>query len=570
MSTSSTTSTGSVVTSGSTTYVSSTASGLDTNSLVTAAVAARTARADTIDAKVTANQSKITAYQTLQGLVNAISTALTPLAAPAYSATATTNAFDAKQVGLTSSDGTDTANLMAVSADADAQAGSYDMTVTQLAKAMKVTADATVSDTALGYTGAFTLGTSAGGSATISVTSDMTLQDIVDAMNAAKGETGVNATLIKVSDSSYRMVLSGAETNQTITATTSSGTDILAALGLTDSSGAFANIAQAAQPAIVTLDGATVTRDTNELDDVIPGVSISLVGTTASGSSVTLQVAPNYDGVKTAVTSFITAYNALRSFLTTQQTVGADGSISSDAVLFADSLLRGMSQSLSGLMNTKTSANGGDITHVSDLGVTFASDNSLTLSSESTLDSAILSNISDLEGFFETSFTPSDSALKLLKNSSTRSLDFTLDVTADSDGNLTGATVGGQSGLFTVSGNRIVGVDGTAYEGLSFALVATGDTSIKVKLTQGFANAVGALMTGYGDTSSGLIQNQVASLTSQDDDLDTQSSKIRSDAETYRQTLINKYAKMENEVSAAKLLQQQIASILGSSSSSAS
>lgn len=563
-----TTSTGSVVTSGSTTYISSTASGLDTDSLVSAAVAQRTSRADTIEAKVTANQAKITAYETLQGLVNDISDALEALAAPTYSATASANAFDTKQVGLTASDGTDTSTLMAVSAESDAQTGEYQLTVTQLAKAMKVTAEATTSSDTLGYDGVFSLGTEGTGSAEISVTSDMTLSDLTDAINAVSDETGVTATLIKVSDTSYRLVLAAAETNQTIEASTVSGDDILAGVGLTDGTSAFASITQAAQPAIITLDGLTITRDTNELEDVIPGVAISLVGATDEGTTVTLQVASDYSAVKTSITDFIDAYNSLRSFVTTQQAVNADGSISDDAVLFADSLLRSLTQSLSSLLNTQSSASGGDITHLSDLGVTFASDNTLTLSSESTLDSAILSNIKDLEGFFETSFKTSDSSLKLLKNDTTRSLSFTLDVTVGSDGGLTGATVNGQSGLFTVSGNRIVGVDGTAYEGLSFALVAAQDTSIEIKLTQGFANAMRSLLDAYGDENSGLIAGQVDTLTDLDTDLTSQADKIRSDAEDYRQSLIEKYAKMENEVSAAKLLQQQIAAILGASSSS--
>ena len=89
------TTTSSVSTSGSATYVTGTASGLDTDAIIDAAVAQKTARADTIDAKVTANKTKISSYQTLQTLLQAVSDSMSDLASSTYSAiSTTTNAFD--------------------------------------------------------------------------------------------------------------------------------------------------------------------------------------------------------------------------------------------------------------------------------------------------------------------------------------------------------------------------------------------------------------------------------------------------------------------------------------------
>ncbi|MFN6982644.1 MAG: flagellar cap protein FliD N-terminal domain-containing protein, partial [Brevundimonas sp.] len=81
----STTSTAGVSTSSGASYITSTASGLDTDSLIESAVEQRTARADTIDAKVTANEEKIAAYQELQTLIEAVTDAVDGLALPAYS-----------------------------------------------------------------------------------------------------------------------------------------------------------------------------------------------------------------------------------------------------------------------------------------------------------------------------------------------------------------------------------------------------------------------------------------------------------------------------------------------------
>lgn len=561
------TTTSSVSTSGSTTYVTGTASGLDTDAIIDAAVAQKTARADTIDAKVTANKTKISSYQTLQSLLQAVSDSMSDLASSTYSAISTsTNAFDEKQAYLTASDGTDATGVLAVSADSDATAASYEITVTQLAKAQKVaSATQTSAKTALDLDGVMSLSAANGTAVDITVTATMTLNDLSTAINAQTATSGVTATVISTGTGA-RLVLSTSDTNQAISVSTTSGDDVALGIGLTDDTGAFASQLQAAQPSIVTIDQQTITSDGNELTDVIPGLSISLLQTTTTGQSITLDVEANYDDIKTAITGFITAYNALREFVVTNQTVGSDGTVPEDAVLFADSLLRDANRQLSALLSGSPTSADDDVANLADLGVTFDANNQLELSSETTLDNLLLTNLSSVASFFETSFTSDNAGLKLMKNATTQSFDFSLDVTA-TDGVITGVTVGGKTGLFTVTGSLITGAKGAIYEGLSFALSPATTGSIAVKVDQGFANKITSLLNGFANTTNGSIQTQIASLETIDTDLTSKSDDIRTDAEAYRTKLVARYATMESELSAAQLLQQQIKAILGASSS---
>lgn len=557
------TTTSSVSTNGSTTYLSGTISGLDTTSLVDAAVAQKTARADTLDAKVTANTTKISSYQTLQSLLSSITSSMSSLKSVAYSSLSTAgNAFDEKSAYLTASDGTDATDVIAVAADDDAVAASYALTVTQLAKAMKVASTAQDSSAALGSSGDFTIGVEGGTTATIAVTASMTISDLATAINAQSGTTGVSATLLKVDDGDYRLVLSASSTDVDIQVSDTSG--VAQGIGLTDSDGAFSNVLQAAQPAIVTIDGVQVTSSSNQLTDTIPGLSISLLQAT-TGQTITLDIEPNYEDVKTSITDFITAYNALRDFVDTNQTVSSDGTVGDDAVLFADSILRSVTKQLSDVLGKSVASADGTVSSLASLGISLNADNKLELSDETTLDNLLLENLDSIQSFFESKFTTSDSALKLLKNDTTASLNFTMDVSV-SDGAITDVTVGGQSGLFTVSGNRIVGATGTIYEGLSFALVASQSTSIDVSLKQGFADLVSTVLDDYANSSSGVIQKQIQSLNTANTALSDKSEKIRDDAETYRTKLVQKYSAMEQELYAAQVLQQQIKAILGSSS----
>lgn len=557
------TTTSSVSTSGSTTYLTGTISGLDTDSLIEAAVAQKTARADTIDAKVTANETKIASYQSLQTLLQAISDSMTALAATTYSSvTTTTNAFDEKSAYLTASDGTDATSVIAVDADSDAVAASYEITVTQLAKAMKVTSSAQTSGTALGLSGVMSVGVDGGTAAEITVTSTMTVSDIAAAINAQTSTTGVTATLI-TSSTGTRLVMSTSDTNQEITMSSVSGDDIGLSLGLTDSTGAFANVLQAAQPSIVTIDGVEIESDGNELTDVIPGLSISLLQAT-TGQTITLDIEANYDDIKTAITDFIDAYNALRAFVVTNQTVGSGGVVADDAVLFADGILRDVNRQLNALLGG-SSGSDDELTDLSALGITLNSANQLELSDETSLDNLLLTDLSSVAAFFETKFEASDSNLKLLKNDTTLSYDFDLEVTV-TDGAISSVSVDGDSSLFTISGSRIIGATGSIYEGLSFALANPTSGTISVQITQGFANLITSLMSDYANTTTGVIQQRINTLDTVNSDLTEQSETIRDSAETYRTKLIAKYSAMETELYAAQILQEQIKAILGASS----
>lgn len=558
------TTTSAVSTSGSTSYVTGAISGLDTDSLIAAAVAQKTARADTIDAKVTANKTRISSYQTLQTLLQAVSDSMSSLAATTYSSVSTTtNAFDEKEAYLTASDGSDATDILAVSADGDAVAAAYDITVSQLAKAMKVASTAQEASTELGLDGVMSVGVADGTAVEITVTSDMTLSDLAEAINDESETSGVTATLITSASGSY-LVLSTTDTNQEIAISSVSGDDVALGVGLTDSAGDFADVLQAAQPSIVSVDGVTIQGDSNELTDAIPGLSISLLQITED-QTVTLDIEANYDDIKTAITSFIDAYNALRDFVVTNQTVGSDGTVSEDAVLFADSLLRDAGRQLGAMLSGAVASADDDVAALSDLGITFNASNQLELSDETTLDNLLLTDLSSVASFFETRFSADNSDLKLLKNDTALSFDFSLEITAV-DGAITGVSVNGDSSLFTVSGSLITGAKGTIYEGLSFALASATTGTIAVTLEQGFANKITNLLDGFANTANGAIQTQIASLEALDTDLASQSDDIRADAEDYRTRLVAKYAAMETELSAAQLLQSQIKAILGASS----
>ncbi|MEE4476167.1 hypothetical protein V2S08_25770, partial [Escherichia coli] len=79
----------------------------------------------------------------------------------------------------------------------------------------------------------------------------------------------VQASIVQVSSGSYEMVLTGTQDAANITYSSTSGDDIMNKLGVTDTTGAFTNVLQKAQSAQFSLDGIALTRNTNDISDVL-------------------------------------------------------------------------------------------------------------------------------------------------------------------------------------------------------------------------------------------------------------------------------------------------------------
>ncbi|MCD8566412.1 MAG: flagellar filament capping protein FliD [Alphaproteobacteria bacterium] len=559
-------STGTLATSGTTTYVYGTASELDTSALVETAVAAKTQKADQIDIKIDENDAKISAYEELSDLAQALQDSLEQLKSVTGLSEDNESIFNTRTGTLQSDSSTDPTSLVSVSVDDGSELGDYTIVVQQKATAMKVTGSEQASKTdALGYSGSFTIGLSDSGTASLDITATMSLTDIADVINAQTATTGVKASIIKTSETGYSLVLTGQNTAQDIQITSVSGDDVMTSLGITDGSGGFQNITQQARQAIITVDGVTITRDTNTFDDVIDGVQIDVKGADP-GTTISMSVTHDTSGTKEALQAFIDAYNALRDFVITNQTISSDGAVSDDAVLFSDSLMENLNDMIAGLLGSSFDS---DLSTLASIGITYDSDNKLQISDEMALDDAILENYQAIVDLFSTHSESSDDTFRMLSNtSSVGSLDVTFDITVDSEGKVSSVTANGQSDMFTISGTLITGKAGTIYEGLSFSYQGGANASVNFSLNQGLADRLYNGLTDYTDTSSGLIAQQKTQLESTNDKLTDEAATIRENAENYRTRLINKYAAMEAKIQSLKSLQEQIRAILGYTDSS--
>ncbi|WP_337996895.1 flagellar filament capping protein FliD [Oleispirillum naphthae] len=543
-----------------TTYITGTGSSdFDYASLIEEAYEVKMANAYLIDDQIDVLESEVSGYEEMLSDLTDLSDA-----AETLSAAADDSVFAQRSAYLSSSSISDPGEVIGTTVTEEAELGVYTIEVKSLATAHKVASDAVTDKTAaLGYEGTLTLSEDSGAATGIVIASDMSLADIAEAINDVSGESGVTATLIKSSDSGYTLVLTSADTGQSIAATDTSGS-VLQDLGIIDSSGDFADELQAAGLAELTIDGVTVTSSSNDIEDVLPGVSISLYDDTA-GSTITLEVGQDLDSVYEAIEALVDAYNTYRSFALINQETDSDGAVD-DAVLFGDSLLRSANSALYALLGSSVEVDG-ETYMLSDMGITYADDNTLEID-EDALEEFLIQHADVAEAFFQQSTSVSDSDLYVGDIAGDMEAGaYTVEITVDADGNVAGATIDGVA--LEVSDQTLKGVEGTAYEGLRLVYTGGGDNagttdSITLTVEAGLADQMVATLESYVDEDDGRIRNRIDSLESTIGTKQDKRDRIEERADAYYDYLVEYYAKLQTAMEEAETSLALIEALFGS------
>ncbi|MGH1397645.1 MAG: flagellar filament capping protein FliD [Alphaproteobacteria bacterium] len=552
---------GTAVTSGSRTILSGTISGLDTASLIQNAVDSNNASADRLDVRINENQTEIDAYQEFFGLANNVQTALNTLKSSTSVASDSTSVFDQRTANLTST-GAEATGLLDISINEGAPQGTYQIVVNQKAEAFSTSSTSTSDkDAAMGLVGNFDIGLDGFTATTIDITATDSLQDLADAINADTENSGVSASILQVSETDFQIIITGTQTNTAMSVTTNNG-NVLQNMGIVDVGDVFevGQIIQNEQEAQITFDGTPITRDDNTFDDLITGIEFDIRASDPA-STITIDVNNDVASAKTEIESFLESFNALRDFIIQNQQVNTDGTIPEEAVLFGDNLLGTLSNSIFNIINTFRS-NNGNVTTFADLGIGFDDNNRLILENPTTLDDALLNDFTDIQNFFRTEFTIDDSNLGVIANTSTQeSIELELDIVMNLDGSIASASGGGTA--FIINGTSITAPSGSIYEGITFAYVGDNDATISISMQAGIADRLNNAIEGYTNPTTGLIQNEIDTITSTNEDLTEEAEEIRTRGEEIREREISRYSDLEAALARAESLRRTLTALLG-------
>jgi flagellar hook-associated protein 2 len=223
--------------------------------------------------------------------------------------------------------------------------------------------------------------------------SSTTPQDLVNAINDK--DMGIQASLVDTGASGsdrYVLVLegeTGADGGFDIVLSGSGASDIIS---FDDADGELYTL-QPAQDAQLTLNGVSATRSTNEIDDLITGVNLSLVGTTAGA---TLQVGRDTAPVKEKVQALVDAYNQMvADFAILTGDPSDDEEDVFSGALRGDSTVRTILARVRADFFGESDTSSGGVTGLRDLGISVDKSGVLTLD-ETQLDEALANSFDDV------------------------------------------------------------------------------------------------------------------------------------------------------------------------------
>ncbi len=547
-------------------------SGLDTAAIIEASLAVKRIPIDRLENKISQNDTRIAAFNEFKILLSSLQSAVDGLRSPPGSVGVLSNVFEQKAAFVSSDTSTAATEILGATATNSADAGVYDIVVQQIAEAHKVSGS-TLADvaTALGVTETITVGLAGGTTADIDITSDMTATDVVYAINAVSGTTGVRASALKIADGDYRVVLTAEETNKAIEITGDSGGATLAALNVSADNGAsYTEVLQAPQPAQLTLDGiaTVIERDSNEIDDLIDNVTIDLFKAEV-GTTVTLEIESDLSAARAQIDEFVTAYNDVKSFLLSQQEVDEDGELGASAILFGDNLLRSLGRDLGGdLAGLVDGLGSSDLATLRNVGIEMTEDGLLTVD-DGTLDSNLVDKLDQVRAVFEFSFQSSSADIRLVSRN--QLLEVGTFVITDPGGAIDGTNLQ-VSGVdaFEVDGNVLRGLEGTIYEGMTLAYgrdtadAGAAAQDITITTSTGIAESLYQHLDNYINSADGLITDEVNRLTAQSEDYTDKILALEDRLLLYQNALIAKYSAMEQAIAQAEAMADQLSAFLKS------
>ncbi|AZZ91290.1 flagellar capping protein [Hahella sp. KA22] len=377
---------------------------------------------------------------------------------------------------MSSNTATSSGSAIGVTANTSAKTGSYALTVSNLAVAQSLSSG-TFADKDTTTVGTGTLSFTVGG-VTKNLTVDSsnnTLQGLSDAINDMGLD--VNSSVI-YNGSSYQLVLSASKTGVanaiSISATDNDGNS-------TDGSGISQfiynatnqNLTQdvAAEDAAFTLNGVSITRSLNTVDDVVDGLTLTLNAETASAVNVT--VSKDLNAVTERVQDLVDKYNALQEIIS--EVTAFDSDTGEKGTLLGSSTVRTISTQLrSTLSSIVPGLESANVRSLSELGITTNSESGQLEFNSLTFQSKLQSYPNDVAALFADQGRTTDAQVKYVSAGiNTKIGSYAIDITQV-------ATQGAFTGNVALGGSTVIDADND-----TFKIKVNGVESNTITLTAG-------------------------------------------------------------------------------------
>lgn len=257
---------------------------------------------------------------------------------------------------------------LTAAAGGTASPGTFNVTVSQLAAAQRTHSGTFASSTTAGLFGTGTLGITVGSDTEINLTVDgsTTLASLASDINSSGAR--VRASVI-YDGTNYRLLVQGTEAGSTNAVVFDEGA---LTLGLT-------NTVQAAQNAVFEVDGVSMQRASNVVNDAMTGVTLSLsavseLDVNSDPIPTVVTVSSDVAAMQKTVEDFVAGYNDVAKKLAEQFRWG--GAVDKKK-LQGDSTLMSLQRQMSGIISTAVTGSDSDFSVLASIGISTQSDGSL-------------------------------------------------------------------------------------------------------------------------------------------------------------------------------------------------
>ena len=354
------------------------ATGLDVNSIVAQLMAIEQRPLLRLAQKEAAYQAEISA---LGNLKSAVSRFQDTVSALQDSAT-----FQAMRASSSNAD------VLTATADDSAPVSNFNVVVERLAQRHKMaSAEFAPTDTFGGASGDGLTVTVGADSFAVDLSTAMTVEEIRDAINGEDNTTGISAVVVNGDNGSQTLVVTAEETGY------DSRVQLSYQGAITDTTFSFSTINRDAAGQLITdeseldaflrVEGVSVTRGSNEVSDVIDGVSLDLQGTGEAQIDLDRDTTPISDGVQALVSAFNTLHSEMSGL--------------SEGELRGDSILLNIESGIRSALNTRISV-GGSFQYVQQIGLTSTDSGDLQIDDDM-LDASIDADLEGLTALFSDS-----------------------------------------------------------------------------------------------------------------------------------------------------------------------
>lgn len=449
-------------------------SGIDITGLVDGLVSAEKApKEQLLTTRQTKLETQISAYGVLKSSLSTFQSALAPLA--------NADTFNARSVSFPDSDVITPTEL-----DANAQAGSYQIEVLEIAQAQSLASAAIAdADAALGagqltfkfgswdsYTSDdpvnFTLNPDKE-SLTIELDADDSLNDLVTKINDS--DSGLQASVIE-NNGQYQMLLtapSGASNAVEITADAA-----LSQFSFNETSSSMSQT-QAGQDASLEVNGLAISRDSNDIDDVVQGLSFTL-NKASVGEKINFSISEDKSTGEQAIRDFVDAYNLLYETmknLTGVTQASEDDEDQTVGALNSDGSAKSMVSQIRQLLTGAVAGSDSDFNALTSVGIRTQLDGTLEIV-EDDFEAALKDDFERVGELFAPNYASSNSAISILPGSyidQAISGTYAVEITTEpAKGYVNGSTTGYTFPLSTGTGDSYsftIEIDGTASNSIS-------------------------------------------------------------------------------------------------------